>query len=507
MPPRPIMRCDPLPHRANPGKVAALRAVLGAYRAGAVLVAKEQWRLLFDTGRVNKMHRSPNETGLATVVGAANRLQMVRYQVVGMLDGWLESRADEVSVLVQASSLTPEMKHQVHVLNRRRLWFSREPGLAMPNGTAISPEARRLARQCMRRAMARCRRPNVSRINAVLDVRAVTLADADTASAFPLWATVSTMVPRQRVAIPLEPHAYFLARAGARKATVQLNEGRDGVLTFGVVTDVTEAFTATRATYQPRCEELALDWGLRTLFGTDQGDLLGRQCLERLQTYDRRITALATYRQRHGLKVRSKRYDREVRRLRGFLTETINRVLNRVVATQAPRVLIVERLDFRNGTLSRRMNRLVTNAGRRIVQDKLKALTEQYGIEVVEVAAAYSSQECSHCHYVDPKNRKGTTFSCRFCGYTRHADVNAPRTLRARRSRAGVSPGPRTKAATLRAVVAEHLRHRPERKTVGRWGTSRDPRRTNPYFTGALGAVISSGLASQSRQRLGASTP
>lgn len=64
-----------------------MRAVLTAYRAGAVVVAREQWRLLFETGRVDKMRRSPNETALAAVVGAANRLQMVRYQVVGMLDG------------------------------------------------------------------------------------------------------------------------------------------------------------------------------------------------------------------------------------------------------------------------------------------------------------------------------------------------------------------------------------------------------------------------------------
>ena len=113
------MRCDPLAHRANPGKVAALRAVLAAYRAGAVSVAREQWRLFFEAGRINKMHRSPDEAGLAAVVGAANRLQMVRYQVVGMLDGWLESRADEVSAMVQSSSLPSELKHQVHTVNRR----------------------------------------------------------------------------------------------------------------------------------------------------------------------------------------------------------------------------------------------------------------------------------------------------------------------------------------------------------------------------------------------------
>ncbi|WP_284352627.1 transposase [Roseisolibacter agri] len=487
-----VLRCDPLAHAANAGKTRALRAVLRAYRAGAVLVSREQWRLLFETGRINKFYRSPEEHALAAVVGAANRLQMVRGQVVGVLAGFLETRADDFARVVQRSSLPPEVRHQLHTVNRRQAWFSRGP-VPMKDGTPVPAEVQRLARTIMRHVLAQHRRPTVSRINAVLDARAATLAPAASATHHPLWVTVSTMVPQQRVAIPLVPHAHFADRAGTRKATVQLNEDRDGRLTVGVITDVTAVFAESRAAYQPRREEVALDWGLRPLFGSDQGDLLGRGFLDRLRYYDRRITRLAQYRQRHKLRVRSPRYDREVQRLRGFLRETINRVLNRVVARDAPGRLIVERLHFRRPELSRRMNRLVTNAGRALVQAKLQDLEDRYGIEVVEVQAAYSSQECCDCHFVDPKNRRGATFRCGRCGVIRHADVNSPRTLRSRRSRLAGGGVGLTKAATLRALVALDLRERPVRTKQGRWGTSRDPRWHAPYYAEALRALGADG--------------
>jgi hypothetical protein len=127
--------------------------------------------------------------------------------------------------------------------------------------------------------------------------------------------------------------------------------------------------------------------------------------------------------------------------------------------------------------LSRRMNRLVTNAGRRIIEEKLNDLHEQFGIEIEYVTPAYSSQTCSACDYVDKKNRTGERFKCRWCGRTLHADVNASRNLRARRSRPAVGSVKQAKAAVLRAQVLEFQCLSMERwgNPKGRRGTSRDP--------------------------------
>ncbi|RTH98934.1 transposase, partial [Thermus scotoductus] len=90
--------------------------------------------------------------------------------------------------------------------------------------------------------------------------------------------------------------------------------------------------------------------------------------------------------------------------------------------------LVVERLDLRSPELSRRMNRLLSNFGRRYLKEKLARLGELYGIKVVEVNPAYSSQACSRCGYVDPRNRRDTqTFVCQACGHRGNAQVNAAR--------------------------------------------------------------------------------
>ena len=155
------------------------------------------------------------------------------------------------------------------------------------------------------------------------------------------------------------------------------------------------------------------------------------------------------------------------------------------------------------------MNRLVTKAGRRIIEEKLTDLHEQFGIEVVRVNPAYSSQTCSACDYVDKKNRTGERFECSWCGRTLHADVNASRNLRARRSRPAVGSVKRAKAAVLRAQVLEFQRLSAERwgNPKGRRGTSRDPREQNAYFRRYAPEVTSSGAIATSANAACATGP
>src|SRR5690606_9807446 len=100
----------------------------------------------------------------------------------------------------------------------------------------------------------------------------------------------------------------------------------------------------------------------------------------------------------------SKRYRRDVQRLRGFIRSEVNRVLNRIIERDRPAHLVLERLNFRAPGLSRRMNRLLQNCGRAVVRQKLQDLEEKYGVAATIVNAAYSSRECSACGYVDARN-------------------------------------------------------------------------------------------------------
>lgn len=492
----PVMRTDLLPSNLTTAKEQAVREMLRAYRRGAVLLGREQWRLFFETGRLNKNHDVDKVT-FAAVIGAASRVQMCRYQVVGSLQSWISNRANEFRDVVVRSSLPPETKHMLHTVNRAGAWFSRGDVVMKGTGAIVPPEIRRLARSIMRHVMSRHRRPDLSRISMRLDHRAGSIArpvKATQRGKVGWWVKLSTMEKGRKVSVPLLTYDYHAKRPGKVTNGIQINE-RDGKLSFGLVTDMGEACAASRAAYDGR-GTIALDFGLSTLFASSDGQLLGQSWLKRLRRYDGLISMIAASQQRAGRKPReSKRYRSLVDDVRGFLHTEIGRVLNRLVAEGRPAGLVLERLDFRNPGLSRRLNRILQNAGRGIIQAKLRDLAERFGIETTEVNAAYTSQSCSCCGYVDKRNRPSRgTFRCLWCGHEKHADLNAAANIETRRARPNgwLFQG---KAAVLAELVRAFGERRVRALHSGRTGSRgapADPRTVNPAFGGIKTVAVRS---------------
>lgn len=297
----------------------------------------------------------------------------------------------------------------------------------------------------------------------------------------------------KKVAVPLLTYARHEERIASGKVSngMLVTEDREtGRLSFGAVTDVTEACAKSCAGYAPLREALPLDFGLSTLFASDEGDLLGHGWLATLKRYDRRIIEIARSMQRRGLKPRrSRRYREEVEDLRGFIETEVNRVLNRLVKTKKPVVLLLERLDFRNQDLSARLNRIVQNCGRAVVKAKLADLEDRFGIRAEEVNPTYTSQTCLRCGHVDKRNRRDqSTFQCPWCARTMHAEGNAARNIGERRADS-IGSVYRPKAAILDELVRRFV----ERQTgafrsvrSGGRGSTADPRLSNPYFKGLV---------------------
>lgn len=171
----------------------------------------------------------------------------------------------------------------------------------------IDEGVRRLARAIMRGVLSRYRKPSWSNLNPWLDARTVTLGNATSAHHAPLWLEVSTLdraktktgksgTAYATVALPVGDYAFWRARdaAGKRATTVQVIDRGDRLL----VTDMEEPFAASRAAYVPLSEELALDFGLVTMFATADGDLLGRAWFGQLKRHDARIAGHASSRSR-----------------------------------------------------------------------------------------------------------------------------------------------------------------------------------------------------------------
>ena len=164
-----------------------------------------------------------------------------------------------------------------------------------------------------------------------------------------------------------------------------------------------------------------------------------------------------------------------------------------------PDKIVREAIDFhlRPG-LSKRLNRLPSRFGKRYLDLALQRLESTHGIVVETRDAAYSSQQCHACGYVDAKNRVSQSrFECRFCNTRVHADVNAARVVCHRRS---VASSPSTVASRKRLLHDQVAAFQAAHPLVSRAASSRgqplmrghkdDPRRGNPYFSAVLEAAL-----------------
>lgn len=468
----------------NGGKEASVVRLLDAWRCVAQLYGKEQWRVFFESGRFNNRLRTRQGYDL---VGTA-RGQMIEAQVVGILDSFLSNRSNDFRELVNASDLDAGLKHQLHFINRWKGWFVIKDKLTMRSGDVISEDTRRLARSIMRHVLSKHRKPDLSHIGMLIDQRSIKLESSKKSSRHGWWLRMATLAKGKPISIPLAHTARMEARAGVRALTLQVNQDRiTGAIHFGVLTNCTQAFQESRQDYRPRTETIALDVGLCTLLATSDGGLLGQRWKERLEWHDRRITRLTAQLQRQGLKPNSSvRYRTYVQALRGWVASEVGRTLNRLVHTHAPAEIVTELLDFRAPALSRRLNRLIGKFGKGCLEAKLKDLEERFGIALVKVNPAYTSQLCNSCGYVDKRNRKEqSTFSCLFCGSKRHADGNAACNLRDRRSAPAEDCKRHRKGILTDLVEGFNKAHpRPRVRSTGAKARAADPRLSNPHFRG-----------------------
>jgi putative transposase len=478
----------------NAGKERLVLQLLASWRHVAVLHGREQWRLFFEQGHFDK--RLKSRTGYE-IVGTSFG-QMIRHQVVGVLSSFVANRSNDFRDAVHGSSLDSATKHQLHFINRWKAWFTLGTPLAMKDGNTISTEVRKLARAIMRGILRGHRKPNLSKIGMSIDQRMVSMSASRSSHRYGWWLRLSTLTKGAPVWVPLAHTDRMEARNGQRSLSIQVSQDRETkALRFGVLTDCASEFEASRQAYTPRCGTLALDVGLKTLLAANDGTRLGQGWDERLHWYESRITTLAKNLQRQGLRPnRSARYRAYVQQLRGWLQSEIGRVMNRMVETHAPAAIATELLDFRAPGLSRRLNRLIGTFGKRVLEAKLLDLEQRFGIELVKVNPAYSSQECNACGYVDKRNRpRQSVFRCLWCGSKRNGDVNAACNLWSRRSAPPEAARRHRQSILADLVQGFNARHpRPRVRHTGTKGRAADPRWSNAYFKAWTDAVGSTGL-------------
>ncbi len=101
-------------------------------------------------------------------------------------------------------------------------------------------------------------------------------------------------------------------------------------------------------------------------------------------------------------------------------------------ADQRPSMIVIEDLQVKNMLANRHLAQHISDAGWREMRRQLEYKCEWWGVELVVVKAAYTSQTCSSCGHVNADNREGKRFCCVACGHEADADLNAARNILAK---------------------------------------------------------------------------
>ena len=478
---------------ANKGKLEKVKRVLKEYRKTAKAIANFLWREFFEKGYFPHKKSIKKEQMQHIQSKLSERYKYVcLWQVYDVLAGYIANIQRQFANIVFNSSLRKEDKLILLALNnvKGRLIYDKDEievyekkDEGMEKKTVkVSEYHKKLAKKIFKHLLKRNRRPRFGNISMHLDGKVVEISKKkeNGAKSFDYWIKVTTLEKGKPIYIPLKANTYAEKVEGEFLNYCQVVEDDAGNIEFRIVKQL------KKREYIPLTEKLSIDLGLNPLIATNNGDLIGRQFFDFLKKMDEKIAKRMAQVQRNGgLPGRDNKYREYVRRLREFLKNEINRVLNRVINLYKPIKIIVERLDFRSPELSKRMNRFIQNFGKRYVKEKLERMQQLYGIEIVEVNPAYSSQECSSCGYVDRENRKSTQeFECKCCGNKINAQVNGAKNLLERSSLREFHPS-LPKKQVLKVLIKRHLE-----RLKGCKSPPLDILKGNPYYREFLENIL-----------------
>ena len=241
------------------------------------------------------------------------------------------------------------------------------------------------------------------------------------------WLRVSTLERRRCIELPILANSYAERFHGTQ------------ALTFSLVHFNEQWYVKVCKKFPKPTQRsddgsiLGLDTGMVNLVATSQGAIFGQGFNTKLRRWDDRLQQLTKGLQGAGVirLSQAKRYRDFVQQMRAWVTSEVKGAVNRALALGQPSTVVIEALNFsaKEGTLSKKMNRLVRRMGTGIFQQALAMKSEVQGFRLVQVNPAYTSQECASCGFIARQNRKGNFFRCVCCGKQAHADSQAARTL------------------------------------------------------------------------------
>jgi hypothetical protein len=251
------------------------------------------------------------------------------------------------------------------------------------------------------------------------------------------WLSISTLEKGQPIAIPVKLAPYHkraltdpkTRQARKLNSSMQLNK-RDGAwwLTLSYDEEVQVETALDTAV-------VGIDVGIANFVTTSTGKHYGsfhprmRARHKRDRAKRRRKAKLRACLKKKGVKSLPSTSSRTGQRLIRHTRQEINRAVNQCFDSPehegvqfAYEQLSVASMRFK----ARAQNAYVRASNLGQIPQQILWNSQKRGVLATPVISAYSSQECSVCHYTDRKNRPDQrTFRCQVCGFEAHADHNA----------------------------------------------------------------------------------
>ncbi len=246
-------------------------------------------------------------------------------------------------------------------------------------------------------------RPCATRVKAELNSICAKVS-WDSGTSFDGWLKLSSLGKVYGVInIPIKKHRHInsLIKTGTQLNSVLINKNTVG-LRFEM-----------RPTENNGTEVVGADSGMKTVLTLSNGDATVEK--------DKHGHSLESICESIS---RKKRGSKACKAKREHRKNFINHALNKINFNGISEIRLEKIHNINNG---RRTSRKLTAWTSTLIRDKVKSLAEIKNVSFVQQGSAYRSQRCSKCGNVRKANRKGKVYSCRRCGLSIDADLNAAR--------------------------------------------------------------------------------
>lgn len=406
------VRSYELTHAANQSKVDELASLLNPIRSAMTTIKQRKIAHLKKYGYIRKLVAADFDDiefhcGFVGLF-SRRRWKSIEIPVDAALNAWRGKAVGIGRGYIRRLDVTDEERHRLYRLNKAGRFWDVE-GLAAHILTRNPFPVFRFTRTIHNDGIVLARKKNEG-------------------SAFDYWLEVRGFTGHD-ISIPIVNNPYVLTKISeAHKVskTAKIVVDRDGNL------HIHQPMEFANPPMRENGETVGIDWGLVNTIATSDGRTFGRDLYPWLKKVDAQVTQLQARLQQQGIAPHeSTRFRRFQHRIIDTVRNRLGAILNSLADEDIQRI-VVESLDFRGTRLGRRLNRIITRAGRKEMSRRMREMPERFGIEIVEINPAYTSQECPECHDVHRSNRTDERFVCGFCGHSAHADVNAARNIRFR---------------------------------------------------------------------------